>query len=98
MNGFQKNLEKINYGVPKSNGRPVGEEGNPMLMASGGTSKNHHHHQIILILIYNTIIIIISIITSINAIIINGTKDDILDLGKLFHLLTNFREQRLMPC
>ena len=42
--------------------------------------------------------IYISIITSINAIIINGTKDDILDMGELFHLLTNFREQRLMPC
>ena len=44
VNGFKKNLEKINYGVRKSNGRPVGEEGNPMLMASGGTSQNHHHH------------------------------------------------------
>ena len=56
VNGFQKNLEKINYGVRKSNGRPVGEEGNPMLMASGGHLKEssppshhphphlHHHH------------------------------------------------------
>ena len=33
-----------------------------------------------------------------NAIIINGTKDDILDLEELFHMLTNFREQRLMTC
>ena len=73
VNGFQKNLEKINYGVRKSNGRPVGEEGNPMLMASGGTSKNHHHHHIILILIYITIIIVIIPITTI---IIRRRKPD----------------------
>ena len=44
------------------------------------------------------IIIIISTITSIIAIIINSTKDDILDMEELFHMLTNFREQSLMPC
>ena len=53
---------------------------------------------LIVITISITIIIIISIIASINAIIINCTKDDIQDMGELFHLLTNFREQRLMPC
>ena len=42
--------------------------------------------------------IIISIITSINAIIINATRDDILDMEELFHMLTNLREQSLMPC
>ena len=40
--------------------------------------------------IYISIIIIISTITSIIAIIINSTKDDILDMEELFHTLTNF--------
>ena len=43
-------------------------------------------------------IIIISIITSIIAIIINSTKNDIWDMEELFHKLTNFREQSLVPC
>ena len=41
-----------------------------------------------------TIIIIISIIID----IINSTKDDLRDMEELFHKLTNFREQSLMPC
>ena len=30
--------------------------------------------------------------------LLNSTKDDILDMEELFHMLTNFREQSLMPC
>ena len=67
----------------------------------GGCSKgNFNLHKVkliyltfiilIVITISITIIIIISIITSIIAIIINSTKDDILDMEELFHTLTNF--------
>ena len=50
------------------------------------------------VIIISITIIIISIITSIIAIIINSTKNDIWDMEELFHKLTNFREQSLMPC
>ena len=49
----------------------------------------------IVIMISITIIVIIIIII---AIIINSIKDDIWDMEKIFHKLTNFREQSLMPC
>ena len=52
----------------------------------------------LIIIIISITIIIISIITSIIAIIINSTKNDIWDMEELFHKLTNFREQSLMPC
>ena len=47
----------------------------------------------LIVIIISITIIIISIITSIIAIIITSTKNDIWDMEKLFHKLTNFREQ-----